>query len=130
MVATLTEEDIALLEEPQIAAVATLNADGSAQLTPVWVDTDGTAVLFNTARGRVKHRNIERNPAVSILVVDKANPYRWLSVRGMAEVSEEGADAHIDKLAKKYLGVESYPNRTEGEVRVIVRVVPEHRRSG
>lgn len=123
----LSEEELALLREPQIAAVTTLNADGSPQTTPVWIDTDGEAVLFNTAEGRVKHRNLSRDPRVSILVVDKANDYRWLSIRGRAEFVREGADDHIDRLAKKYLGVDSYPMRTEDEVRVTVRVVPEHR---
>lgn len=127
MPSLLTEEDVALLREPQIAAVATVSADGSAQLTPVWIDTDGEAVLFNTSEGRAKHRNIIRDPRVSILVVDKANSYRWVSIRGSAELVAEGADAHIDALAKKYLGQETYPFRQEGEVRVTVRVVPEHR---
>lgn len=123
----LNDNDVALLQEPQIAAVATHNRDGSIQLTPVWVDTDGEAVVFNTAKGRVKHRNLEANPNVSVLVVDKANQYRFLAVRGKAQFVEEGADEHIDKLAKKYLGVDSYPNRTPDEVRVIVRIEPEHK---
>ncbi|MHB8246023.1 MAG: PPOX class F420-dependent oxidoreductase [Acidimicrobiales bacterium] len=126
----LTDEDVALLTEPQIASVATANPDGSIHLTPVWVDTDGEAVLFNTAKGRVKALNIERNPNVSVLVVDKSNVYRWVSIRGRAEMTEEGADEHIDRLAKKYLDKESYPFRQDGEVRVIVRVVPEHRITG
>jgi PPOX class probable F420-dependent enzyme len=123
----LNDKDIALLSEAQIAAVATHNRDGSIQLTPVWVDTDGEAVLFNTAKGRVKHRNLEANPNVSILVVDKDDPYRFVAVSGKAELVDEGADEHIDKLANKYLGVDSYPNRTPEEVRVIVRVAPEHK---
>src|SRR5579875_2412117 len=123
----LNDDDVALLQEPQIAAVATHNRDGSIQLTPVWVDTDGEAVVFNTAKGRVKHRNLEANPNVSVLVVDKANPYRFVAVSGRAQFVEEGADEHIDKLAKKYLGVDSYPNRTPEEVRVIVRIEPEHK---
>lgn len=127
MTAELTPEDLALLNEVQIATISTLNADGSAQLTPVWVDTDGEAVLFNTAKGRVKHKNIVRNPDVSVLVVDKNDFYRWVSIRGKAEVTEEGADAHIDRLAKKYLGVDAYPYRRDDEVRITVRVVPEQR---
>ncbi|MGO9909841.1 MAG: PPOX class F420-dependent oxidoreductase, partial [Acidimicrobiales bacterium] len=120
-------DDIALLNEPQIAAVATVNADGSVQLTPVWVDTDGEAVLFNTAKGRVKHQNIERNPNVSVLVVDTNDVHRWVSVRGSAEITEEGADAHIDRLALKYTGRDFSPSRQEGQVRITVRIVPEHR---
>ncbi|MHB1987891.1 MAG: PPOX class F420-dependent oxidoreductase [Acidimicrobiales bacterium] len=127
MAARLTDEDVALLNEPQIAAVATVNGDGSVQLTPVWVDTDGEAVLFNTSKGRVKHKNLLANPDVSILVVDKADAYRWVSIRGKATMTEDGADAHIDRLAMKYLGQETYPFRQDGEVRISVRVVPEQR---
>lgn len=130
MTSPLSEQETALLNEAQIASVATVNPDGSIQMTPVWVDTDGEAVLFNTAKGRVKHRNLEANPNVSVLVVDRNDAYRWVSVRGRAEMTEQGADAHIDRLAKKYLGAESYPFRQEGEVRVTVRVVPEHKLSG
>jgi PPOX class probable F420-dependent enzyme len=127
MTAELTEEDVALLREAQLAQVSTLMANGTPHITPVWVDTDGQAVLFNTARGRVKAKNLERNPAIAVCVVDRANDHRWVSVRGRAELIDEGADAHIDRLAKKYLGVDSYPFWTEGERRVTVRVVPEHR---
>jgi PPOX class probable F420-dependent enzyme len=126
MPAALTEDDLALLREPFLAIVATRMPDGSEQLTPTWVDTDGTNVLFNTAKGRVKHRNILADPRVSIAVYDPSNFYRWVSVRGVAELVDEGADEHIDRLAKKYLGVDKYPMRQEGEVRVIVRVVPQH----
>ena len=127
MTTGLTKEDIALLTEPQIACVATVNADGSVQLTPVWVDTDGEAVLFNTTKGRVKHQNIERNPNVSVLVVDTNDAHRWVSVRGRAEIVEEGADEHIDRLAVKYTGQDFSPSRQAGQVRITVRVVPEHR---
>ncbi len=126
MAKRLSEKQVQLLNEDQIACVATVNGDGSVQLTPVWVDTDGEAVLLNTAKGRVKHKNLVANPNISVLVVDRADPYRWVSVRGRAEFVEEGADEHIDRLAKKYLGADSYPGRTPGEVRVIVRVLPEH----
>jgi PPOX class probable F420-dependent enzyme len=120
----LSEQDVALLNEPQIANVATVMADGSPQVTPVWVDTDGEAVLFNTAKGRVKHRNLLRDPRVAVSVVDKNDPMRLVVVRGTAEFIDEGADAHIDKLAKKYLDADSYPFRTAEEQRVIVRVLP------
>lgn len=121
----LSEDDIALLNEPQLAHVATTMPDGSPQVTPVWVDTDGTAILFNTAKGRVKHRNLERDPRCAVEVVDRENYYRWIAIRGRAELIEEGADAHIDSLAKKYLGVDTYPYASDDEVRVIVRVVPD-----
>ncbi len=127
MAKRLSDKDIELLNEPQIACVATVGGEGAVQLTPVWVDTDGEAVVINTAKGRVKHKNLVANPNISVLVVDRADLYRWLSVSGRAELVEEGADEHIDRLAHKYLGVDSYPQRTPGEVRVIVRVVPERR---
>jgi PPOX class probable F420-dependent enzyme len=125
MTKKLSPQELELLNEPQIATVATVMADGSPQLTPVWVDTDGEAVLFNTAKGRVKHRNLLRNPKVAVTVVDKNDFYRLVSVRGTAEIVEQGADDHIDRLAKKYLGADSYPWRKEGEQRVIVRVIPD-----
>ncbi|OLF18108.1 PPOX class F420-dependent oxidoreductase [Actinophytocola xanthii] len=125
MAKKLSEQDIALLNEPQIANVATVMDDGSPQVTPVWVDTDGEAVLFNTAKGRVKHRNLLRDPRVAVSVVDKNDPYRLVVVRGTAEFIDEGADAHIDKLAKKYLDADSYPFRKAEEQRVIVRVLPD-----
>ena len=125
MTKKLSPQEVELLNEPQIATVATVMADGSPQLTPVWVDTDGEAILFNTAKGRVKHRNLVRNPKVAVTVVDKDDFYRLVNVRGTAEIVEQGADEHIDRLAKKYLGADSYPWRKEGEERIIVRVVPE-----
>jgi PPOX class probable F420-dependent enzyme len=125
MTKKLSPQELELLNEPQIATVATVMADGSPQLTPVWIDTDGEAILFNTAKGRVKHRNLVRNPKVAVTVVDKDDFYRLVNVRGTAEIVEEGADDHIDKLAKKYLGADSYPWRKADEQRVIVRVVPD-----
>jgi len=124
MTKKLSTEEVELLREPQIANVATVMADGTPQVTPVWVDTDGENVLFNTSKGRVKHRNLVRNPKVAISVVDRNDPWRTVVVRGTAEFIDEGADAHIDALAKKYLGVDTYPGRKPGEQRVIVRVTP------
>src|SRR5882757_305574 len=109
MTKKLSAQEIDLLREPQIANVATVMPDGTPQVTPVWIDTDGENVLFNTSKGRVKHRNLVRNPKVAISVVDKNDPYRTLIVRGTAQFVDEGADAHIDALAKKYLGVDTYP---------------------
>ncbi len=112
-------------EKKAFGYVATIMPDGSPQVTPVWVDYDGTHVIFNTAKGRVKERNLRRDGRVALTVSDPNNPYRYVQVRGRAEISEEGADAHIDKLAKKYLGVDKYPYRQPGEVRLIVRISPE-----
>src|SRR3954451_21430391 len=91
--------------KPAFANVATLNTDGSPQVTPVWVDFDGTHVIINTAKGRMKAKNLEREPRVAISVSDPANPYRYLGIQGhVVEMTEAGGDAHIDKMAKKYLG--------------------------
>jgi PPOX class probable F420-dependent enzyme len=125
MTKKLSPQEVELLNEAQIANVATVMADGTPQVTPVWIDTDGEHVLFNTAKGRVKHRNLVRNPKVAISVVDRNDPYRLVVLRGTAEFIEEGADAHIDKLAKKYLDADSYPFRKAEETRVIVKVTPE-----
>lgn len=124
MAASLSEDLLALLRKPLLIHVATVMADGTPQSTPVWVDTDGEHVLFNTAKGRVKHRNILRNPAVALSFVDDENPYRMVEIRGTAEVVEDGADEHIDYLTKKYLNQDTYPFRQPDEVRVIVRVRP------
>lgn len=115
-----------LLQKKAFAMLATVNADGSPQVTPVWFDYDGTHVRFNTARGRVKDKNLGRKPEVAIAVMDPDNPYRYIQVRGrIAEVTENGADAHIDALSKKYTGRDTYAGRKSGEVRVIYKVLPE-----
>ena len=115
-----------IFDKKTFAYVGTVGAQGTPQVTPVWTEFDGTHVVFNTARGRVKDKNLERNPRVAITAADPDNPYRYVQVRGrVVEVTEQGADAHIDKMAKKYLGQDRYPGRRPGEVRVIVRVVPE-----
>ena len=120
----LTAEQARLLEEPNFATVATLNPDGSPQLSVVWVDWDGEHVVFNTAAGRAKPRNLERDPRASVLVVDRGDGYRWLAVRGRAEITTEDADSHIDAMARKYTG-EGWQARP-GEVRLLVRIRPEH----
>jgi len=94
-------------------------------VTPVWVDFDGTNVLVNTARGRVKDRNLQRDGRVALTVTDPANPYRYLGIQGrVSKMTQEGADAHIDKMAKKYLNQDKYPYREAGETRVLVTIEP------
>ena len=115
-----------IFDKKAFAHVATIGAGGGLHVTPVWVDFDGTHIRFNTARGRVKDRNLQRNPKIALAVQDPDNPYRYVQVRGRAELIEEGAEAHIDALAKKYIGQDHYPWRRPGEVRVMVRVAPEH----
>ena len=108
------------------ANVATLNADGSPQVTPVWVDFDGTHVIVNTAKGRVKAKNLAREPRIALSIADPENAYRYIGIQGrVVEMTESGGDAHIDKMAKKYLGKDSYPFRAPGEVRLIVKIAPD-----
>ncbi|HZB23998.1 MAG TPA: PPOX class F420-dependent oxidoreductase [Gaiellaceae bacterium] len=120
----LTDSQAQLFLDPNIGIVATLRRDGSVQQTPVWLDTDGEHVIFNTAEGRAKPKNLRRDPRVSVSVVDRNDPYRWVTVDGHAELSHEGAVEHIDKLSLKYRGREKY-GVPEGEVRIVVRVTPE-----
>jgi PPOX class probable F420-dependent enzyme len=115
-----------LFKKRAFAHLATLNADGTPQVTPVWVDWDGTHLLVNTARGRVKDRNLRRNPHVALSIIDPDNPYRYLGIQGrVTNITETGADAHIDKMAKKYLDKDKYPFRAPGEERVLVSIEPE-----
>ena len=108
------------------ANLATLNADGSPQVTPVWFDWDGRQVRINTAKGRLKDKNLRRTPTVALSIMDPDNPYRYVQIKGrVASVTESGADAHIDALAKKYLGQDTYPYRRPGEVRLTVKIAPE-----
>jgi PPOX class probable F420-dependent enzyme len=122
----LTEEQKALFEQSNIGHLATINEDGTPQVTPVWVDVEGDQILVNTAEGRNKVRNIRRDPRVSLEVVDQENPYKTVSVQGrVVEMRKQGADQHIDSLAKKYLGQDKYPFRQPGEERIILKIEPE-----
>lgn len=114
-----------LTTKKAFANLATLNADGTPQVTPVWFDWDGSRLRINTAKGRLKDKNLRRTPAVALSIMDPDNPYRYVQVRGrVAAVTESGADAHIDALSKKYLGQDCYPYRKPGEVRVIFTIAP------
>jgi PPOX class probable F420-dependent enzyme len=127
MAASIPASHRDLFEKPNFGHLATLMPDGSPQVTPVWVDIEGDTILFNTAEGRVKTRNLDRDGRVAISVADQQNPYRYIQVRGrVVSRTHEGADAHIDRLAKKYLGQDRYPFRQPGEQRVIFRIQPEH----
>jgi PPOX class probable F420-dependent enzyme len=124
--ATNPEQFKDLFGKVAFANLATLMPDGSPQVTPVWVDYDGAYVRVNSAKGRAKDKNMRRDKRVALSIQDPDNPYRYLAVRGeVAEITENGADAHIDALAKKYLGKDRYPFRTPGEVRVIYKIRPE-----
>jgi PPOX class probable F420-dependent enzyme len=122
----LTQAARTLISRPVIANVATVDQEGKPQLTPVWIDIDGDDLVFNTAKGRAKQSNLARNPSVAVSVVDPDDPYNVVIVRGTVEATEDGADAHIDALAKKYLDVDTYPMRRPGEVRIIYRVRADH----
>jgi PPOX class probable F420-dependent enzyme len=112
-----------LLQKAAFANLATLNADGSPQVTPVWFDFDGTNLRMNTARGRMKDRNLRRDPRIAVSIMDPENPYRYIGIQGrVIEMTENGADAHIDKLAKKYINKDTYPWRAPGEVRVSLKI--------
>jgi PPOX class probable F420-dependent enzyme len=115
-----------LFTKRAFASLGTLMPDGSPQVTPVWCDFDGEHVIVNSAKGRQKDKNIRRDPRVALAVIDPDNPYRYLEIRGrVAEITEQGADAHIDKMAKKYLGADKYPYRQPGEQRVMYKIQPE-----
>jgi PPOX class probable F420-dependent enzyme len=116
-----------LFEKKAFASLGTLMPDGRPQVTPVWCDFDGEYIIFNSAKGRQKDRNVRRDPRVALAIIDPDNPYRYLEIRGkVMEITEQGADAHIDKMAKKYLGQDKYPFRQPGEVRVLYKIKPEH----
>jgi PPOX class probable F420-dependent enzyme len=126
MPAAIPEKFQDLFKKKAFCNLATLMPDGKPQVTPVWCDFDGKHVLVNSAKGRVKDRNMRRDPRVSMAILDPDNPYRHLQVQGrVVEITENGADQHIDRLAKKYLGLDKYPNRQPGEVRVIYKIEPE-----
>lgn len=117
---------IQLLTGKNFGFVATLMKDGSPQITPTWIDFDGKSILINTAEGRIKQKNVSRDPHVAISIVDQNNPYNMVTVRGkVIEQTSNGADDHIDKLAKRYLGVDKYPFSSQNEKRVILKVQPE-----
>jgi PPOX class probable F420-dependent enzyme len=122
----LSEKARELIGRPVLASLTTLNPDGSPQITPIWVDVDGDDLLFNTAEGRIKARNLRGDSRVAVSVIDPGDPYNVVALRGtVTDITTDGADAHIDSLAKKYLGVDTYPMRREGEVRIKVRVRPD-----
>jgi len=112
-----------ILQQPVFVHFTTINADGSPQTSPVWVAVDGDDLIINSAVGRVKDKNVRRDPRIAISAVDPDNPYRALMLRGrVVDISTEGADAQIDALAKKYMGKDKYPFRTPNEVRVNYRI--------
>lgn len=124
--AAIPDEAKHLFENKDFAHVATVNKDGSPQVSAVWIALDGDLITFNTAEGRVKTNNVHRDERVAISITDAANPYENLIIQGkVAEITQDGADEDIDALAKRYLDADSYPFRQPGEERVIVKIEPE-----
>ena len=121
----LTRAEREFLESPFVGVVTTLQRDGTPQSTVVWVDVDDEGVSVNTAYGRVKPRNLARDPRLSLVVVDPGDPYRWVKVTGKGRLVDEGADEQIDRLSKKYTGRDVYASRQPGEQRVTVRITPD-----
>jgi PPOX class probable F420-dependent enzyme len=126
----IPDSHLDLFKKKSLASLATLMPDGQPQVTPVWVDYDGRYVLVNTAVGRQKDKNLQRDMRVALAIIDPDNPYRYLEVRGrVAERTLNGADKHIDTMAKKYLGKDKYPFAQPGEVRVLYKIEPERARA-
>ena len=124
--AKLTEKQAELFRGKNWGTVVTLREDGSPHATPVWIDTDGENVVFNTAIGRAKERHLRRDPRVAVTVLPAADQQSgYVSVTGTAEISEEGAVDHINRMAKKYLGQDTYPYLQPDERRVVVTVKPD-----
>lgn len=115
-----------LFEDKNLAFVATIMKNGFPQITPTWIDIQGNEILINTALGRVKQRNVTRDPRIAISLVDRNNPYHMVTLRGevIDQIAGEEADSHIDKMSKKYLDKDKYPFRAPGEKRVILKVKP------
>ena len=123
----ISDDARALLEQPIFASLATIGPDGHPQVTVVWLDVDRDKVVFNTAAGRAKHRNMEADPRVTVLLLDPANGYRYAELRGTVTMTEEGGDQGNDDLSQKYLG-KPYPFRRDGETRVQIEmdITTEH----
>lgn len=122
----MTDATVKLFKEKNFAFVDSLMNDGSPQITPVWIDYDGQFLLINTAEGRTKQKNFARDPRIAVSVMNHNDPYDVVTVRGkVVEQTRSGADEHIDRMAKKYLGVDKYPFRNPDEKRIILKIKPE-----
>lgn len=122
---TLTDAAEAMLKEPIVATFVTLNPDGSPHMTPTWIDVDGGDVIVNTTTIRQKVVNVRRDPTVGISLIDPSNPFRVISLSGVVtDMVEDGAEAHLDELTMRYMGLEKHPFEHPGEVRVMLRIRP------
>ena len=123
----LSDAQQKLLANKNFAHVATINKDGSPQVSPVWVEFDGKHVVINSEEKRLKVRNLKRNPSVAVSIQNGANPYEYVEIRGhVAEITTNGGFEGIDRLSKKYLDQDKYPGNKPGDVRVQIKIVPEH----
>ena len=126
MPVAIPDQALELFQKPALAHLATLMPDDTIQVTPVWIDYDGTYVLLNTLKGRQKTLNLAKRPQVGLDIIDPTNQWHWLSIRGhVVEITEEGANEHIDKMAKKYMGQDKYGFHKPGDVRVICKIQPD-----
>ena len=126
MSTSLPQNFLDLFNKKAFGVLTTLMPDGSPQTQPVWIDYQNGNIWVNSAEGRQKDKNVRRDPRVAVAVIDPDNPYRYLEVRGrVQEITSEGADSHIDKMAKKYLGQDKYPYRQPGEKRILYKIKPE-----
>ena len=124
----LSEDDVKMLTDTNIAFIATVNKDGSPQVTPVWIHMEGDLIIVNTEVGRVKQVNVDRDPRVSISLVDKNDPYKFLGLDcKVIEQTTVGADSGIDALSKKYLNKDNYPFRKPDEKRITLKIRPERK---
>jgi PPOX class probable F420-dependent enzyme len=114
-----------IADNPYIATATTLREDGSPHNTIVWIDAEDGTVTFNTAVGRAKERHLRKDPRAAVTIVHPENTYQWVSISGRAELTTDGADEQIDKLAKKYLGQDKYPWRSAEETRITVKITPD-----
>ena len=123
---SITTEVEQLLLGKNFASLATLMKDGSPHVAPTWIDYDEDMILINTAAGRIKEKNVKSDNRIALSIYDNSNPYNMVTIRGtVEEITDKNADSHIDKLAKKYLGLDSYPFRNPDEKRMILRIKPE-----
>ncbi len=122
----MNDKVIKLFEEPNLVFIATIMKDGSPQVSPVWADYENDHILINTAEGRIKHKNVLRDPRVAISVVDQKNPLNMTTIRGkVTEIIPDYEYKHANRLAKKYMGKDKYPFRQPGEKRTILKILPQ-----
>jgi PPOX class probable F420-dependent enzyme len=127
MAVTLNDKQKKLITDKNFGHIATLNKDGSPQVSPVWIELDGNYLVVNTEQKRLKTRNIKRDPRVAVSIQNAENPYQYIEIRGRAvEVTDNGGFEGIDRLSAKYTGQEKYPGNAPGDVRIVIKIEPEH----